>query len=353
MDSLKKRIAIISPGLSTGGAERVASLLANYLSEKGYAVTFIAMREDEMSYPLNLGIKYSCVDNSKLSGIRKMLYKNIRVRDLVKKFKADTIISFVIYEAALSVITLRIKRILSLRSDPNVTTRGFFFRQLRSFLFRMSDLVVFQTPQAKACFAKGIQKKGLIIANPITGQLPNWKDYAHDKVIITACRLDEHKNLKMLIDAFGMIHNEFPEYRLHIFGKGPIERELKDYSESRGLDRAVSFKGFSTDIHNEMARSMIFALSSNYEGISNSMLEALGIGIPTICTDYPSGGARMFINSYENGILIPVGDTEALYEALRNTIEIPSLRERLSNNSVTIRDRLELNRICGLWEEAI
>lgn len=353
MDSMKKRVAIISPGLSTGGAERVASLLANYLFDKGYAVTFIATSEDDMSYPLSMGVKYNCVDNKKLSGIRKMIYKNIRVRELIKNFKADTLISFVIGEAALSVLTLRIKRILSLRCDPGANTRGLFFKIFRSFLFGLSDMVVFQTADAKAYFSKSIQRKGRIIVNPITSRLPNWKDYTHEKVIITACRLDKHKNIKMLIDAFAMIHDEFPEYKLHIFGKGPIEKELKDYSESKGLGRSVLFMGFSADIHNEMARSMIFALSSNHEGISNSMLEALGIGIPTICTDCPTGGARMFINSYENGILVPVGDTEALYEALRNTIELPSLRERLSNNSVKIRDKLELNKICSLWEEAL
>lgn len=353
MDSLKKRVAIISPGLSTGGAERVASLLANYLLEKGYAVTFIAMSEDEMNYPLSMGIKYSCVDNKKLSGIRKMIYKNIRVRALIKKFMADTIISFVINEVALSIITLHVKKIISLRCDPNVNTRGFYFKHFRNIIFSLSDIMVFQTPDAKAYFSKRIQRKGLIIANPITGQLPNWKNYAHEQVIITACRLDKHKNIKMLIDAFGMIHSEFSDYKLHIFGKGPIEKELKDYSESKGLGRAVFFKGYSSEIHNEMARSMIFALSSNHEGISNSMLEALGIGIPTICTDCPVGGARMFINSYENGILVPVGDIGALYEALRNTIEIPALRERFSKNAVKIKDILELHKICSLWEEAI
>ena len=67
----------------------------------------------------------------------------------------------------------------------------------------------------------------------------------------------------------------------------------------------------------------MFVSSSDFEGISNSMLEALGMGLPVVVTDCPVGGARMVIKSGENGILVPVGDTQAMYEAMRSVLKDP------------------------------
>lgn len=58
----------------------------------------------------------------------------------------------------------------------------------------------------------------------------------------------------------------------------------------------------------------MFVSSSDFEGISNSMLEAMGMGLPVVVTDCPVGGARMVIQDGVNGLLVPVGDTKTMYE---------------------------------------
>ena len=79
------------------------------------------------------------------------------------------------------------------------------------------------------------------------------------------------------------------------------------------------------------------------------MLEAMALGIPTISTDYPSGGARAVIKDGVNGILVPVGDVQAMSCALLNLIEDPELAARLRNNGKKLRSDLSLKKIAQEW----
>ena len=97
----------------------------------------------------------------------------------------------------------------------------------------------------------------------------------------------------------------------------------------------------------------MYVSSSDFEGISNSMLEALGMGLPTVVTDCPVGGARMVINSGENGILVPVGDTKAMYEAMRSILKDPALAAKLSQEAIKVRDKFQLCKIAKRWLDVL
>ena len=112
----------------------------------------------------------------------------------------------------------------------------------------------------------------------------------------------------------------------------------------------MKFHGFSSEIHKIMAESAIYVSSSDYEGISNSMLEALAIGIPAVCTDCPVGGARMYIRDGENGYLIPVGDADVMADRMLALMEDKKLGESFSKESVKIREELTDDRIFGMWK---
>ena len=99
-----------------------------------------------------------------------------------------------------------------------------------------------------------------------------------------------------------------------------------------------------------MAESAIYVSSSDYEGISNSMLEALAIGIPAVCTDCPVGGARRYIRDGENGYLIPVGDADVMADRMLALMEDKKLGESFSKESVKIREELTDDRIFGMWK---
>ena len=83
------------------------------------------------------------------------------------------------------------------------------------------------------------------------------------------------------------------------------------------------------------------------------MIEAMAIGLPTICTDCPCGGARMVINDGVNGLLVPVGDKEAMLKAICKIADNQSARETLACSASNIRKELANDRIVSLWEKVI
>ena len=113
------------------------------------------------------------------------------------------------------------------------------------------------------------------------------------------------------------------------------------------------FKGFSKNLYNDIIDSSIYVCSSDYEGISNSVLEALGLGIPVISTDCPVGGSRLLIEHEVNGILVNVGDVDALYMQMKRLIDDPRLCEKLSGNAIKVREKYNVDRIAQLWIDSM
>ena len=101
-------------------------------------------------------------------------------------------------------------------------------------------------------------------------------------------------------------------------GKGVLEDELRAPIKSLNLEDRILLPGFASNILEKVAPCSMYVHHLIFEGISNSMLEALGHGLAYSCYRLSVGGARMVITSGENGILVPVGDTQAMYEPMRS-----------------------------------
>ena len=97
----------------------------------------------------------------------------------------------------------------------------------------------------------------------------------------------------------------------------------------------------------------IFVLSSDVEGMPNALLEAMALGLACVSTDCPCGGPRTVIKDGENGLLIPVGDTDALTRALRRIMDDPELEERLGVNAAKIKEDLEPKKVNQMWMDYI
>ena len=348
------RIAIIAHGLSNGGAERVASLVANHYRKKGHDVLFVAAYSPAREYRLEDTVEYVYAGGNSGNKIVRMLGRSYRIRQAVEKFRADVAISFVINESLFSTLTGTVPYIYTLRNNPGNICASPFMRLTSNLAFGKAKKVIFQTPDARDFFWESIRQKGLVIANPLTRDLPDWQGPEHcEKTIITACRLNSQKNLPMLISGFAAFHRKHPDYSLTIYGDGELLEDLKACARNCGVEEQVSFPGYAKNIHEIMSRSGMFALTSDFEGLSNSMLEALAIGIPTVCTDCPPGGAAMYIEDGVSGMLVPVGDTEALTEKLCRMAEDPALCASLSENSRKIREVLDVDQVLKQWEAAL
>ena len=83
------------------------------------------------------------------------------------------------------------------------------------------------------------------------------------------------------------------------------------------------------------------------------MLEAIALGIPTVCTDCPAGGARETIENGVNGLLVPVGDRKALANAMRSVLEDPSFADSLGKQGVTLREKISVSAVMKQWMDVI
>lgn len=348
-----KRIAIIAHGLSDGGAERVASMVANFYAQRGHAVLYLAVLCPDKEYPLDERVTYHYISVPKCTRATRFLRRSLEIDRQLRSFGAQIAVSFLTKDAIVSNLRRTVPLVYSLRTDPAREAGHGIQKWITQFSYRRAERIVFQTQGAQDYFPEDIQKKGVIIPNPLTRHLPYWDPNNREKRIITACRLTPQKNLPMLIHSFALFHANHPDYRLEIYGKGSQLPALQSLCRELNIADAVHFPGYSAQIHQIMSTSAAFVLSSNFEGLSNSMLEALAVGVPTICTDCPPGGAREYITDGANGFLVPVGDTEALTEKLERLANDPALCQKMSWQAAMVRQKLNPDRILAQWEQIL
>jgi hypothetical protein len=352
------KILVVIDHFKEGGAERVASILINRLCLEHQVYT--AVVETGINYPLNLNqITYINLSiNIRFKPFR-ILGRFYNLLKLIRKVKPDLILSFGNYMSIYTSFALEfsgkrkeVRYIASERTDPTREPSNKIVRLLRDKAYNMCDCLVCQTSWVVDYFKERINTGYVTISNPITPHLPVWMGM-DSHVIMTACRLERQKNLPMLLEAFQKLHQLYPQIRLKIFGEGSLKDFLIAKAQVLGISNEVSFLGFSKNIHQEMVNSYMYVSSSDYEGISNSMLEALGCGVPTICTDCPVGGASMFIRSGENGLLVPVGDEKSLFKAMKQLIENKTIAIQFSQRSFNINDKISVENIVRTWLDVI
>ncbi len=141
---------------------------------------------------------------------------------------------------------------------------------MKLLVYHFCDGIVFQTVQVKQYFSKSIQKKSIVIQNPIMDDnLPVANDNSAEKEIVAVGRLSIEKNYKLLIRAFAELN--IPEYRLKIFGKGPLFNELSDLIDSLRMNDKIILEGSVDRVVDFIRNSDIFVLSSNHEGMPNAL----------------------------------------------------------------------------------
>lgn len=347
---MKKNIVFLIQSLHGGGAERVLSNLANQMHRNGHDVTIIVRRKHPNRYPVDYGIDLHYVKSASIfSYVRE-------ARTIIKRKHADNVIAFEYFYnmlACLICLGLKTNLIISERNDPALIGSGIFKTPLRNFLYRFCNTLVCQTDDAKAFFPPYIQAKAIVILNPLRSGLPEPYNGARENKIVNFCRLSKQKNIPLLIDSFNIFKKYHEDYELHIYGEGEAEQDIINYIKSTEVSDSVFLHHFSNSIHSDILNYKMFVSSSDYEGLSNSMLEAMAIGLPTIVTDCPCGGARMVIKNGQNGIITPVKDKNSISEAMAFIADNESVADRISKEGTRLRDKLSLDNIGAMWEKLL
>ena len=248
------------------------------------------------------------------------LWKRTTPWGIIKKESPDIIIAFLpepSFRLMVAKAFLPVKTIISVRNDPNVEYDNYIKRLLVKVLYTKADGFVFQTPDAREWFPKKIRQKSVIIPNlidekffcePYTGK--------REKTVVNVGRLVEQKNQKLLIDAFYEFRKVHSDYRLKIYGDGPLKNELKEQIERLELVGSVKLMGEVFDIKKEIYKAGMFVLTSDYEGMPNALMEAMALGVPCISTDCPIGGPRFLIRSSDYGLLVKTGSENEVKNAM-------------------------------------
>ena len=339
-----KEIIIVTISLGNDGAERILTELARQWHHDGHRITVIQTSPNRYGteYALPEGIEQIQIHTTSSNKILRFLQEIKALISILKQRPNATCLSFLSASSFILAISswfVKNRMVFSERNNPRKVPVGKHQQMLRDFAFRFADALVFQTEDAKSYFSKSIQSRGHIIPNPINGNLPEPYEGEREKIIVTACRLHPQKNLPMMINAFSMLADEFKEYKLIIYGQGVLEDELRQQIANLGL----------TDSLEQERPCTMFVSSSDFEGISNSMLEAMGMGLPVVVTDCPVGGARMVIQDGVNGLLVPVGDTKTMYEKMKSILASPELAKRISVEAIKVRDTFPLSKIAKRW----
>ena len=353
---MAKEIIILTISMGNDGAERVLSELSREWVKQGHKVTIVQTGAG------NYGVSYDLADAIEIINIKaKCGFKPIRyiqeIKQVVKILKERphaTVVSFIvasIFVCGVASFFVKNRIVVSERNNPKECPSGKLQQRLRDWAFCRADVCVYQTEDAMRMFPQKAQKNGVIIPNPINGNLPKPFEGERKKVIVAACRLHPQKNLPMLMEAFALLYKDHPEYTLEIYGQGRERDNLLKLINDLELEGVVSLPGFASDIHSIMREAAMYVSSSDYEGISNSMLEALGMGVPTIVTDCPVGGARMMIQNGINGILVPVGDTVAFYSAMKKVVEDDEFAKMMSKEAIKVKDQYPIEKISKRWIE--
>lgn len=222
-----------------------------------------------------------------------------------------------------------------------------------------SNGAIFQTKDEQEFYSEYVQKNVAVIHNPIKPELPEAYYGERKPIIVNFCRVAKQKNLHLLIDAFIQLHKEYPKYKLEIYGNA-VEKseellceELKHYIISKHVEECIYILPPSPEVHKKVRESAMFVSSSDFEGLSNSMIEAMAIGMPCVCTDCLGGGAREVIENEVNGLLVPMNDVNALYNGMKRMIEDKELAINCGRNAARMRNEQSVEKIADKWLEII
>lgn len=355
----KIHIAMLIGALTKGGSERVLVNLADYLVNKGYRVTMVTQYQKENEYPLNEKVHrvISDITESETTNSRLINFKRrfCKLREIWKKEKPDVILSFIGKNNMMAILTSRFLKIpvaVSVRGEPTEEYYHFWMRFLARHLFAMADGVILQTRRCFAFFPEKVRKKAVILRNPVSDSFFRKRyEGEREKVITAVGRIDDNKNHEMIIRAFAGIAEEFPEYKLIIYGEGDKRKNLIGLTENLKLQDRISLPGSIDNVADAIYKASVFVLSSNTEGVPNTLIEAMLMGLAVIATDCPCGGCGDLIQNGYNGILIPVGDVEALKENLQNLLRHLQLTDQLGKNAMETADLFAPGKVYGAWEE--
>lgn len=355
------KILFVIPTLGTGGAERVASILANHFCEKNEVKFFLMENSEVERYPIDnkvviyeAGIRVKRGNKIKVivNFVLSFLYQKRLLQNKIYDYHPDILISFLPKADMLAFsVNGNHKWIASERNDP--TRRSWPERKVLNLVYKKTDVMVCQTRNVACYYKEKNVKNTCVIGNPLLSENSLTVE-SRENYVVAVGRLDKQKNYSMLIKAFAAAKkNKEIKEKLYIIGNGPQQKELQNLIYSLKMEKDILLLGRKSNVRDYLIKARAFILSSDYEGLPNAMLEAMDAGLPIISTDFFTGAAKEFVNE-ENGYIVPVGDGQAMKHAIENLLsKEKSQLEQMGKISKQRVKKLDAEKISKQWDRML
>jgi glycosyltransferase involved in cell wall biosynthesis len=344
--------------MAGGGGEKVMAMIANHLDNMGWDVDIVMLLSNKCNREhFQLSDSINTIDLSPSSNsnyLSNCLFWLKGIRKTIKEQTPDLVISFfgrinaLVLTAAYS---SKVPIIVSERSDPHHDRRGKIMFHYCDWIYKRANALVFQTEYQKNCFSKRHYNRSYIVPNPII-ILPLPEKDIDPYLVMTTGRLHPDKNHLMLIRAINLVRKEIPQVHCVIYGDGSMETVLQNKINELQLEGIVTLGGKQSHITDYVGRCGVFVMTSNHEGLSNSIMEAMMLGKVCISTDYP--GVEDLIIDNETGYVIPRDDVKCLALAIINAIKDSDNRGSLIRKKA--REKMikyDSNSILNKWDNVI
>ena len=334
----KKKVVHIVPSFGCGGLEKVVVNLINNSAHYNVKHVLISLTTDfELAKEINVPVEVYCLGKQPGNDI----FSHLKLFKLLKRIKPVAFHSYnfgtIEYHLAakLAGVPVTVHCDHGRGGDDPAGKNKFNnrFRQLISkfidhYIVVSYDLYRWVTEALKISESKvqlifnGVTVEKDVAAKQVAGkQTPNSSASGNAPFVITTVgRLDPIKNQKLLLSAFDLAKKTYPNWenvKLQLAGNGPIYQELVDFNNALSSAKDVEFLGFRSDVADILSNTDLFALSSNYEAMPMTILEAMALKVPVITTNV--GGIAKFIDE-SHAWFVESKNVESYAETLNNIL---------------------------------
>ncbi|MFI0821843.1 glycosyltransferase family 4 protein [Streptomyces sp. NPDC021098] len=170
------------------------------------------------------------------------------------------------------------------------------------------------------------------------------------KLVVAAGRLIPVKRYDLLVRAWATVATKHPDWHLRIYGRGPQAPALRRQIDELGLAGHITMMGAHSPIETEWAKGAIAAVTSREESFGMTIVEAMHCGVPVVATDCPHGPGEIITDGHD-GLLVPVGDADAIAKGLLTLIEDDALRRSMGEAARISAQRYAPARMAAAYEE--
>lgn len=361
MNKSKTGVCIVISDLCSGGAQKVASLIANQWAEKGIPVTVVTMKPpDSDFFSLSPKVHRIVIGGIELSsGILSAITSNFsrlkKIRQSIASSQQKHVISFVTSTNILTILAswgLGVRVIISERNNPAQQSHGRMWDWLRLKLYRYAAVVTANSHQAlEAMKAYVPDSKLAYVPNPIV--IPSIQERTkREKSVLHVGKLIAQKAHDVLLHAWAQVVKDHPGWQLDLVGDGPLLDDMKALCVKLGIEDSTHWHGWCSDVERFYQTSSIFVLPSRFEGTPNALMEAMSYSMPCIISDQTGGGLD-FVEQEKSGLIVKADQPQQLAEAMKRLIEDETLQLKLKTAARERMQQCELSEVLQQWERVV